>query len=87
MKRFYCTICDKMKRVRRLPSGVEAGTPGECRIHHFNGSRGKMIRDSRTYIAPKAAPVSRPKFTPSAPVPKKGKRTHRSADSFVNSEA
>lgn len=38
MKRFYCTVCKRIRRVRQLPPGVEkninnAYTTGECRWH------------------------------------------------------
>ncbi len=46
MKRFYCTICKRVKRVQNLPLGVEnpsAGSPdariGQCRWHSGNTPR------------------------------------------------
>jgi len=45
MKRFYCTICKKVKHVRVLPQGVDIhqertkDRTGECRFHNSNESR------------------------------------------------
>lgn len=46
MKRFYCTICKKVKRVRQYPASVDSPTAtlptdriGECNSHYENSSR------------------------------------------------
>lgn len=46
MKRFYCTICKKVKRVRNLPSNVQTRTSevvteriGQCNRHISIGQR------------------------------------------------
>lgn len=49
MKRFFCTICKKVKHVRVLPSGVDLHQEniklrtGECRFHTANTSRKTVI--------------------------------------------
>jgi len=46
MKRFFCTVCNKVKRVQKWPhnvvnadSGVVTQRVGSCN-HHFTGARG-----------------------------------------------
>lgn len=61
MKRFYCTICEKIIRVRRVPDNVESydlETPerrvGRCRWHEHDSSRGEVRRQDNlsSYIPP-----------------------------------
>lgn len=72
MKRFYCTICQKVKRVRSLPDNVEsefAKNPidrvGECKHHSnlnaiaFDRIPAKHTQQPRQSV--KSTPVNTPK--------------------------
>ncbi len=50
MKRFYCTVCKRVKRVRRIPASVTTPNAekvtertGEC-VYHASGYRPRLTR-------------------------------------------
>lgn len=64
MKRFYCTVCKKMKRVRNTPriiENMESINPdarvGECNYHRFGRVR---VMRPRVVSAPKPVAVNKP---------------------------
>ena len=77
MKRFFCTVCVKERRVRRLPEKLQ-GAPGElvgeCRYHKYQpGMSHKAF--NRKALPPRTAVLRTVKAKPVAqPAPAKGKR-------------
>jgi len=74
VKRFFCTICGKIRHVRVLPPGVDtfqtniSKRTGECRWHS-SGVRHPRMAPTQKYVRVKAPPQ------PIAPSPKnKAKR-------------
>lgn len=70
MKRFYCTICEKVKRVRSLPDNIESPTAknpinrvGECN-HHKLGNAFAFDRIRAHKTTKKSIPVNTPKQNP-----------------------
>jgi len=65
MKRFYCTICRRVKRVRQYPSNIssaEHNLPveriGECAKHHEIGQLVSMMTKPEI-VAPKVVVKSK----------------------------
>jgi hypothetical protein len=62
MKRFFCVICKRIKRVRVLPSDVQhydvienpINRTGTCRFH--TGTRVKSVRPSKTVKTVQSTP-------------------------------
>lgn len=64
MKRFYCTICERVKRVRVMPSNVIGLTyedatkrEGTCRFHATHGPRHPVHPPKLRNIKAKSAPT------------------------------
>lgn len=72
MKRFYCTICQKAKRVRRLPNDYDdydrVGT-GTCRWHTSRTTHTAFVRAEQRQASapPKPTYQKGPHFQPARP--------------------
>lgn len=80
MKRFFCAICKKVKRVRRMPDDVEEHKDpslrvGECRWHSgpHGATRARVNDRART----PHVNVKRPKAVPQPKKEKSGGRAAR----------
>lgn len=78
MIRFFCTVCNKVKRVRKMPGNVATATGpvqnrlGRCRFHGLGDGKSRADLNSRarvTHVSTHVKKTEAPKATP-----KKGKK-------------